>query len=295
MFADYADLDITVQVGITIHGRHGGNGPPLLLLHGFPQNHLIWHGVADQLVESYTVIALDLRGYGASSKPPSDEQHKIYSKHVMAQDCVDVMSTLGHDKFYICAHDRGARVAHKLCVDHPQRVRRAILLDIAPTLVMYEMTDFAFAKAYYHWFFLIQNAPYPEKLIGADPEAFIGYGSGGRPRDALKFFGKECYESYLDGLKNPATVHAMCEDYRASASIDMEDHRKDDKSCRKIQCPLMVLWSKRGVIEKCFRPIEEWEKVSSSTVVGESLDCGHFIPEESPVVVLEKILEFLKD
>ncbi|KAI4253194.1 MAG: hypothetical protein LQ352_003826 [Teloschistes flavicans] len=295
MFAEYTEFDITIQDGIIIHGRHGGKGPPLLLLHGFPQNHRIWHRVAGQLAECYTVVALDLRGYGASSKPPGDERHETYSKHAMAQDCVDVMSALGHDSFYICAHDRGARVTHKLCVDHPQRVRKAILLDIAPTLVMYEKTDFTFAKAYYHWFFLIQDAPYPEKLIGANPEAFIGYGGGGRPRDAIVFFGQECYDSYLDGLKDPATVHAMCEDYRASASIDMDDHRKDNEAGRKIQCPLMVLWSEHGVIEKCFSPIIEWKNVSSSTVAGENVDCGHYIPEESPAVVLEKILEFLKD
>lgn len=212
----------------------------------------------------------------------------------MAQDCVDVMSALGYDNFYVCAHDRGARVAHKLCVDHPISVRKAILLDIAPTLAMYGKMDFAFAKAYYHWFFLIQDAPYPEKLISASPETFLEYNMGARHGRGLEIFEKECYESYLNVMREPAAVHAMCEDYRAAASIDLEDHKKDNEAGRWIQCPLMVLWGKHGVIEKCFQALEEWGKVSS-TVVGESLDCGHHIPEEASEALLSRVLEFFKN
>lgn len=213
----------------------------------------------------------------------------------MAQDCVDVMSTLGHNEFFICAHDRGARVAHKLCVDHPARVRKAIFLDIAPTAAMYNNTNFDFAKAYYHWFFLIQEAPYPETLMNANPEAFIEYNMGGRHDRDVEVFEKECYESYVNVMRDPAAVHAMCEDYRAAASIDLEDHKEDNEDGRWIQCPLMVLWGKHGVIEKCFDAVKEWKRVSSSTVVGESLDCGHYIPEEAPEALLSKILSFLKD
>ncbi|KAL8714499.1 MAG: hypothetical protein Q9225_006557 [Loekoesia sp. 1 TL-2023] len=205
------------------------------------------------------------------------------------------MSALGYRNFYLCAHDRGARVAHKLCVDHPTCVSKAIFLDIAPPLAMYDKTDFNFAKAYYHWFFLIQDAPYPETLISASPETLLEYTMGGRHERGLEVFEKACYESYLKAMRNPAAVHAMCEDYRAGASIDLEDHKKDNEAGRWIQSPLMVLWGKHGVIEKRFQAVEEWEKISSSTVVGESLDCGHFIPEEAPEALLSRILDFFKD
>ena len=235
------------------------------------------------------MVALDLRGYGQSSKPAADETHSTYSKRVMAQDCVDVMSKLGHnDAFYICAHDRGARVAHKLCVDHPGRVKKAIFLDIAPTLAMYSKTDYVFAKAYFHWFFLIQPSPLPESfLLNADPEAFLR-----APKGAFHPF---CLESYKRMLKDPACVHAMCEEYRASASVDLDAHREDEERGRRIQCPLMVLWGKSGIIEKCFDAVAEWKAVSDSSVVGESLDCGHYIPEERPEELLAHITAFLKE
>ncbi|KAL9104760.1 MAG: hypothetical protein Q9163_000310 [Psora crenata] len=201
------------------------------------------------------------------------------------------MAQMGHDKFYICAHDRGARVAHKLCVNHPDMVLKAMFLDIAPTLAMYNRTDFTFAKAYYHWFFLIQPSPFPEDLINSNPEAFMEASMGRQAR--MKIFNQDCLKSYTEVMKDPAAVHAMCEDYRAAASIDLEEHKEDDHKGRKIQCPIMVLWGQQGIIEKCFDAIEEWKKVSNSTVAGESLDCGHYIPEEAPDALLSHILRFL--
>ena len=238
-------------------------------------------------------MALDLRGYGFSSKPAGDDRHSNYSKSVMAQDCVRIMTQMGYNKFYICAHDRGARVAHKLCVNHPEMVLKAMFLDIAPTLAMYTKTDFTFAKAYYHWFFLIQPSPLPEDLINGNPTVFMEVSMGRHA--GLKMFNQDCLKSYIDVMKNPAAVHAMCEDYRAAASIDLEEAREDEEMGRKIQCPVMVLWGKHGIIEKCFDAIGEWKKVSRSTVVGESLDCGHYIPEEAPEALLEHIQKFLKE
>ena len=199
------------------------------------------------------------------------------------------------EKFYICAHDRGARVAHELCVEYPESVLKAMLLDIAPTLVMFSQTDFTFAKAYYHWFFLIQPYPFPEDLINANPEGFMAHMQRQRNSKDESFFSPECLRSYVDMMKDPAAVHATCEDYRASASIDMENQKEDMEKGRKIQCPLMVIWGGKGLIGKCYDAIEEWKKVSASTVVGESLDCGHYIPEEVPEALLSRIQGFLKD
>ena len=252
----------------------------------------MWHRVADQLAHTYTVIALDLRGYGKSSKPPSDDRHETYSKRTMAHDCIEVMRQLGYDKFYICAHDRGARVAHKLLIDYPKTVIKAMLLDICPTLAMYNATDFIFASAYWHWFFLIQPAPFPEDLILSNPEAFA-LKQLGRVQPGV--FDEGVHASYTEMMKDPTGVHAMCEDYRAAASIDMEEHKHDEEEGRKIQCPLMVVWGKQGLIEKKFDAVAEWQKVSGSTVEGASIDCGHFIPEEAPEATLQKILGFLKE
>ena len=241
------------------------------------------------------MVAIDLRGYGQSSKPLSDEQHTAYSKRIMAEDCVNVMRQLGYDQFYICGHDRGARVAHKLCVDHPERVLKTMFLDIAPTLVMFNKTDLTFAKAYYHWFFLIQPYPFPENLINGNPEGFMAYMVGQRNRSNESIFNPDCLRSYIETMKDPAAVHGMCEDYRASASIDMDQQREDIEKGRKIQCPVMVLWGRKGLIEKCFDAIKEWKEVSASIVVGESLDCGHYIPEEVPEALLSRIQGFFTD
>ena len=241
------------------------------------------------------MILLDLRGYGKSSKPEGGEGHKEYSKSAMAADCVAVMTDLGYEKFYICAHDRGARVAHKLCVEYPERVMKAMFLDICPTLAMYNKTDFAFASAYWHWFFLIQKAPLPETLMVTNPRSWIENTMGGRYGVGIEVFDKEALQSYVEQMGDEETVHGMCEDYRAAASIDLEEQKKDVEQGRKIKCPLRVLWGKSGVIEKHFDALAEWRKVSEGVVDGETVDCGHYIPEEVPEVLLKHIKEFLRD
>lgn len=292
MFPDFTPFDISVSPSIKIHGLQSGRGPPLLLLHGFPQNLLIWHLVAPQLTSSYTVVALDLRGYGQSSKPPGGEDHSAYSKTVMAQDCISVMAKLGHKEFYICAHDRGARVAHKLCVNHSDNVIKAILLDIAPTLAMFDQTDFAFAKAYWHWFFLIQPSPLPESLMLANPRSWIENTMG--RTIGLELFDGEAVENYVRQMRDEESVAGMCEDYRAAASIDLDESRDDSEKGRKIKCPLRVLWGKKGVIESQFDALKEWRAVTDKGLVdGTSVDCGHYIPEEMPDVVVRHIREFL--
>ncbi|PWG65367.1 alpha/beta fold hydrolase [Sediminicurvatus halobius] len=290
MFEGYRRFDLSVN-GVAVHGRVGGSGPPLLLLHGHPQTHAIWHRLAAPLAERFTVVAPDLRGYGDSGKPPGEPDHGNYSKRVMAADQVGLMRELGFERFAICAHDRGGRVAHRLAMDHPRRVTRLMLLDIAPTLAMYEQTDRVFATAYFHWFFLIQPAPFPERLIGADPEAYIERTMGGR-HGGLAVFAPEALAEYRRCLAQPGAVHGLCEDYRASATIDLEHDREDRAAGRMIECPLRVLWGRHGIIERCFDALAEWRAVARS-VDGEALDCGHYLPEEAPDEVLRHILEFM--
>ncbi len=276
--------------GITIAGMVGGSGPPLLLLHGHPQTRAIWHKVAPALAQRYTVVATDLRGYGDSSKPDGDPDHANYSKRVMAQDQVAVMQQLGFDRFRVLAHDRGARVAHRMAVDHPDVVERLVMLDIAPTLAMYEQTSFAFARAYFHWFFLIRPAPLPETLLRADPELYLRSVIGGRSA-GLKPFTPEAYAEYLRCLRDPATAHGICEDYRASATIDLEHDRVDVAAGRKMTTAALVLWGAQGVIEECFDPMKEWAKVATN-IRGHALPGGHYIPEELPEELLAEVLPF---
>ena len=294
MFEGFTSFDITTQSDppVSIHGIRGGSGPPLLLLHGFPQTHHIWHRVAPLIVKNFTVIAVDIRGYGASSKPSGVAQ---YSKTLMARDCATVMENWGFTSFFVCAHDRGARVAHKLLVNYPERVRKAIFLDICPTLAMYGKTDFEFAKTYFHWFFLIQKAPLPETLIGQNPRKWAELFMGGR-HAGLAAFDKSNFEEYVKVLENPDAVHAMCEDYRASASVDMIEAKDDIREGRLIHCPLKVFWGKHGVIEKCFDAVKEWKDVAATGVEidGGNVDCGHYIPEEAPGLVARNIQSFFE-
>ncbi|POR33802.1 Fluoroacetate dehalogenase [Tolypocladium paradoxum] len=299
MFSGFESFTVTTQHDpvVSIYGLKSGGAassprPPLLLLHGFPQTHRIWHRVAPQLTDNYTVVMLDLRGYGASSKPGDVA---AYAKSAMARDCVAVMDFLGFSSsFFVCAHDRGARVAHKLCVDYPERVQRAMFLDICPTLAMYTKTDLAFAEAYFHWFFLIQKPPLPETLISASPRRFAEMFMGGRQHQGLGIFDKDCFESYVKVLEDPAAVRAMCHDYRASASLDLDEARLDLSSRRKIRCPLLVLWGKHGVLERCFDTVGEWQAVTEDAVRvrGQSVDSGHYIPEQAPHNVISNVLEF---
>ncbi len=234
---------------------------------------------------------MDLRGYGKSSKPKSVS---AYAKSAMARDCVAVMDALGYtDGFYVCAHDRGARVAHKLCVDFPARIQKAIFLDICPTLAMYENAGLEFAKSYFHWFFLIQKEPFPETLISTSPREFAKMFMGGRQVEGLTIFDDSSFNSYAEALGDIDTIHSMCQDYRASASLDLDEARDDLASGRLIRCPLRVLWSDRGVVEKCFSAVKEWQAVSADdvTVEGHSVDSGHYIPEQIPDTVVSEILD----
>ncbi|CAG7566032.1 unnamed protein product [Fusarium equiseti] len=267
--------------------------PALLLIHGFPQTLHIWHRVVPQVTDKYNVVLIDIRGYGQSSKPADVAS---YAKSAMARDCIDVMDALGFtDSFFVCAHDRGARVAHKLAVDYSDRIRKLILLDICPTLAMYSKTDFDFAKAYFHWFFLIQSSPMPEMLITAKPRELAEMFMGGRQGDGISIFEPECFEIYAKSLADYDIVHAMCNDYRASATLDLEEAKKDLESGRKIKSPLLVLWGKHGVIEKCFDAVQEWKDVADEgvEVKGRSVDSGHYIPEQAPDEVVAAIKEFL--
>ncbi|MDX1711025.1 MAG: alpha/beta hydrolase [Rhodovibrionaceae bacterium] len=274
---------------IAINARVGGSGPPVLLLHGYPQTHMMWHKIAPRLAERFTVVAADLRGYGDSDKPESDPRHEAYSKRSMAQDMVDLMSRLGFDGFSVVGHDRGARVTHRMALDHPGRVEKAAVLDIAPTRTMYLKTDMEFATAYYHWFFLIQPFDLPERLIGHDPAYFLEKKIAAWSRvDGC--FTPEAVNEYKRCFSDSATIHASCEDYRAAASIDLEHDEQDLDS--KVECPLLVLWGDRGVIERCYDVLEVWRE-RAADVRGKPLDCGHFLPEEAPEETLEELLAFL--
>ena len=286
MFENFRSFHIPAG-DVQIAGCVGGSGPPLLLLHGHPQTHVIWHKIAGRLAEDYTVVATDLRGYGASSKPPGQSDHSTYSKRAMAADQVAVMRSLGFDSFFVCAHDRGARVTHRLCMDSPNAVRKAILLDIAPTLAMYEQTNRAFATAYFHWFFLIQPSPFPETMIGADPDAYIDAVMGQRFAGMTPFT-PEAQAAYRSALRSEGAVHAMCEDYRASASIDLEHDRLDREHGRRVRCPLHVLWGSKGIVGRLFDPLHEWGLVAEQ-VSGHVVDCGHYIPEEASDVLVQEI------
>lgn len=277
--------------GLHIHALVGGEGPPLLLLHGHPQTHAIWHKVAPQLAERFTLVLADLRGYGGSSKPAGEADHANYSKRTMARDMLRLMQSLGHARFDVLAHDRGARVAHRLALDHAEAVRRLVLLDIAPTLAMYEQTSEAFARAYWHWFFLIQPAPLPERLIEADPGAYLR-DVVGRRSAGLAPFDPRALAAYEAGLRQPGAAHGLCEDYRASAGIDLEHDRADRAAGRRLTVPLLALWGEQGVVHRCFDPLAEWQRVAAD-VRGRPLPCGHYIAEEAPQTLLDEVLPFL--
>jgi haloacetate dehalogenase len=288
MFETFQVHDFQLSAGC-IRGRVGGKGAPLVLLHGHPQTHVLWHHVAGTLAERFCVVLLDLRGYGDSFRPPAEARHANHSKRAMAQDVVDVMAQLGYTRFQVCAHDRGARVAHRLAMDHPESVSRLMLLDIAPTLAMYQHTGELFAKSYWHWFFLIQAAPLPERLIEADPVAYL--------RDLMlrrsgpSVFSPEAWFEYVRCAVIPGTATSMCEDYRAAATIDLDHDRADREAGRRIAQPLCVLWGAQGTVATCFDVLALWREVADQ-VDGHALDCGHYIAEERPQELLAEMLKF---
>ena len=278
--------------GVKIMARKGGSGRPLLLLHGHPQTHAIWHRVSQQLAKSHTVVMTDLRGYGDSSKPQGSQDHLNYSKRVMALDQIEVMRYFGFYEFDVLAHDRGARVAHRLALDHPKAVKRLVLLDIAPTLAMYEKTSNQFARSYWHWFFLIQPAPMPERLIEADPSAYVRDVLGRRSAGLAPFDARALAE-YVRCIELPGAAHGLCEDYRASASIDLIHDQLDIDTKNFLHQPLLVLWGEQGVVNQCFEPLKEWSKLAVN-VKGHALPCGHYIPEEAPELMLSQVQSFLE-
>jgi len=291
MFEGYTDASATID-DVRIHAVKAGRGPALLLLHGHPQTHAIWHKVAPVLARHFTVIAADLRGYGDSGKPQGADDHSNYSKRRMALDQVELMRRHGHESFALMGHDRGGRVAARMAIDHPDAVTRLVTLDVAPTAAMYEQTSFDFARAYWHWFFLVRPAPFPETLIRADPDLYLRQTIGARSA-GLKPFTPEAYAAYLRCLSDPATAHGICEDYRASIGIDLEHDRADLAAGRKIACPFLALWGADGVVGKCFDPLAEW-RTWYANVEGNALPCGHYIPEEAPESLLERVLPFLQ-
>jgi len=292
LFPGFAPHAIPTAEGVHIHARVGGSGPPLLLLHGHPQTHAIWHKVAPQLARHFTLVLADLRGYGDSAKPAGDAQHAAYSKRAMAADMRAAMRHLGHERFAVLAHDRGARVAHRLALDHPGAVQRVVLLDIAPTLAMYEQASDAFARAYWHWFFLIQPAPLPERLIEADPAAYVRDVMGRRSA-GLAPFDPRALAEYQRCLALPGAARGICEDYRAAAGIDLEHDRADRDAGRHLAMPVLALWGAEGVVHRCFDVLAEWRRVAHD-VRGHALLCGHYIAEEAPEALLAEALPFLQ-
>lgn len=286
----FALKDIYLPNGIKMRTAIGGKGAPLLLLHGHPQTHVSWRKVAPELAKHFTVIAPDIRGYGDSSKPASDAEHRTYSKREMAKDIILLMSKLGYDKFSFAGHDRGARVGHRLALDYPDAVERCIFMDICPTATMYEKTDKEFASRYFWWFFLIQPYPLPEKMIGSDPKFFLDKHIAGQLKtpNATE---PEAFLEYLRCYQKPETIHAICEDYRAAATIDLVDDEADKD--KRISCPLLVLWGAKGTVGKLYDVIEIWQE-KADKVEGIAMNCGHTPHEEIPDDTLTVMLQFLK-
>ncbi len=281
-----------VPVGdVTIAVATAGTGPPLLLLHGYPQTRACWHRVAPALAERFTVVAADLRGYGDSSKPAGGPDHAAYSKRAMAADMVAAMALLGHDRFAVAGHDRGGRVTHRMALDHPGVVTRAAVLDIVPTRTLFAGTDQEFATAYYHWFFLIQPDGLPEAMIGRDPEWFL--------RETVRRWSgraepvtEEALREYVRAFSDPAAIHGSCEDYRAAASIDLEHDAADGDA--RVTCPLLVLWGEHGAMNRLYDVCATWEALADD-VRGHTVPCGHFLPEEAPEETLAALLAFFSE
>ncbi len=284
---EFKNEKILVEEKIFINVTHGGKGKPLLLIHGYPQTHIMWHKVVEKLSKEYYIICPDLRGYGDSSKPKGDEKHLIYSKKSMAKDMITLMQKLGFDKFFVAGHDRGARVTHRMCLDYPNNILKACVMDITPTYHMFKNTNQAFATGYYHWFFLIQPDFLPETMIGSNPRYYL--------EEKLKrwsakgsVFDKKAIDEYVRCFDKDS-IHATCEDYRAGASIDMSDDEKDRN--RKISTPLLVLWGEKGFVNRTYDVLNVWKEYALD-LSGEALDCGHFLPEEKPKEVSQKLKEF---
>ncbi len=291
MLSDFSSFEV-VRDGVRLQCCAAGQGEPLLLLHGHPQNRSMWHLVAPALAQHFRVVLMDLRGYGDSDRPLDDASHTVYSKREMALDAMAVMLAQGFDRFQVLAHDRGARVAHRLAADHPQAVERVLLLDIAPTLAMYANTTQAFATAYWHWFFLIQPPPLPQALIESDPVCYLRSVMG-RRHAGLAAFDAQALADYERCMQLPGTAQAICADYRASATIDLAHDQADVDAGRKLVQPLHVLWGQHGAVGQCFDVFNLWRE-RATQVTGQALDCGHYIAEEAPAAVLAQANDFFR-
>ena len=291
MFEGFTERRIATS-GAEIHAVVGGDGPPLALLHGYPQTHVMWHRVVPRLAEAFTVVAPDLRGYGRSSKPPGGEGSANYAKRAMARDVVEVMAALGHDRFLLAGHDRGGRVAYRLALDHPDRVRRLATLDIMPTLEQFERMDRRGALGSFHWFLLAQPSPLPERLIGGDPVSFL-HDLLSRWSGAESPFAPEAMADYERSFRDPETVRATCDDYRAGATIDCDLDAADRDAGRRIACPMLALWGDRGGDRRAVM-MEVWERWATD-LRGAAIPCGHFLPEEAPSETAAALLDFFRD
>jgi haloacetate dehalogenase len=280
--------------GARIVTVYGGSGPPVLLMHGNPFTHLSWHKVAPRLARDFTLVCTDLRGYGDSEKPPGGEDHSGYSFRAMAQDQVEVMAALGFSRFYAAGHDRGARVLHRMCLDHPEKVARAAILDIIPQHHLLNNVTRSWATFSWHWFFMIQPYDLPERLMSADPEFYIKKKLS-KTKQGLSFFDEKALAEYIRCFRNPATVHAMCEDYRATFGVDLEMDAKDFEAGRKITCPVMLLWGAAGGVGRNHKSMEIWPLYASDIRGGKALPCGHYLSEEAPNEAYEELRAFFAE
>jgi len=293
VFDGFADHEVSTGRG-SVFARVGGDGPPLLLLHGYPQTHLMWHSTAPLLTGGHTVVVADLPGYGASFRPTPTPDHTAHSKRALAADLVEAMAVLGHDRFAVAGHDRGGRVAYRMALDHPDRVRAAAVLDVVPTGEVWARADAAMVLGYWHWAFLAQPAPLPERLIAADPDAFfdlhvralgLGRAPGRYPVDLVA-----AYRALLD---DPGTVQAICEDYRAGAGVD-RDHDDADRGRRRVECPLLALWSARGALPRFYGDVLDVWRPWARQATGQGLDASHFVVEDQPEQVAVLLSDFLQ-
>jgi haloacetate dehalogenase len=292
MFEGFTKTEIETS-GARIVTVHGGKGPPVLLMHGNPFTHVSWHLVAPLLARDFTVVCTDLRGYGDSSKPPDGENHANYSFRAMAMDNVEVMEKLGFKRFAAAGHDRGARVLHRMCLDHPEKVSQAAIIDIIPTHHLLNNVSRAWGLFSWHWFFMAQAFDLPERMMGADAEFYIRRKLGKGPA-GLKFFAPEALAEYIRCIKNPETIHGMCEDYRATFGIDLQMDEADYKAGKKVACPVLLLWGANGGVGRNHKPMEVWKDYAADIRHGAALPCGHYVPEECPQETAAELAGFFK-
>lgn len=296
LFPGFAGHEIETS-GARIFARTGGSGPPLLLLHGYPQTHVMWHKAAPALAEHFSLVIADLRGYGQSSCPEAEEDRSTYSKRAMALDCVEAMAALGHETFMLAGHDRGGRAGYRLALDHPDRLTKLAVLDIIPTHAMWHGFSVEMAMKVYHWLFLAQPEPLPEMLIGKAPVEYLDYTMGKwTGPDGVSIFAPEAMAHYYDFFSQPERLHATCEDYRSGQTFDLAADEADVAAGRKIACPVLALWGTRGIPSGGGGegPLAVWRKWAD-TVEGAGIDAGHFIAEEKPDETAAALIRFFRD